>query len=117
MSSVRQHRIEAFRRQGLQMASIERLLFHDLFHATKNPLQVMQSALRLLESNPSQEQQAVLFLSLKQSSQEIEKVLNGKGVLLTRSTASVGLARKEVARRRHRRASLSRCSNVYRRSL
>jgi len=54
----------------------EQIILHDLFHSTKNPLQIILSAVSILEENPPEEERKKMYKEIRDSSYKIDEALN-----------------------------------------
>lgn len=55
---------------------MERQILHDLFHETKNPLQIIYSASRLLESSQPAKKRTELCGAIRENADKINMILN-----------------------------------------
>jgi nitrogen-specific signal transduction histidine kinase len=57
--------------------AVEWNILHELFHETKNPLQIITSAVALLETEPPPKRKKILYAAIRENAQKINDILNG----------------------------------------
>lgn len=62
--------------QGVERGKREQVFLHDLFHKTKNPLQIILSAVNILEENPTQEERKKLYGVIRCNAYKINEILD-----------------------------------------